>query len=100
MKHRPQYSLLAILLAAALFAGSMPVVVSASPRDGRTAFTLDICHPLQAFDTGSARCDLPPLLNWSITHEPQESGAVTEFAMTVVTRANEPPDPPPPKALT
>jgi hypothetical protein len=78
----------------------MPVVVSASPQDARTAFTLDICHPLQAFDTETARCDLAPLLKCSITYELPESGVVRERVMTIVTRANEPPDPPPPKPLT
>jgi len=99
LKSRSQYSPLALLIAAALFVASMPVAVNALPPNGAPAFTLDICHPLQPFDTGSVRCDLPPLLRWPITHELPTSGIVNEQLTTVTTRAAEAPDPPPPKFL-
>jgi hypothetical protein len=74
-------------------------VASVAPQDTRTAFSLDICHPIQAINTASVACNLPTLVASAITHELQEFGFVPVIAPLVVALAAEAPDPPPPKSI-
>jgi len=87
------------VIAAAILLGSMPVVASAFRHDAQPAFSLDICHPIQAINTASAGCSLPTLVRCYVSHVIGESAFDPVAATIMIARAGEAPDPPPPKAL-
>lgn len=86
------------MIAAAILFGGMPVVASAFRQDTQPAFSLDICHPIQAIDTAAAGCSLPTLARCYVSHVIGESGFDPVTATIMIARSGEAPDPPPPKA--
>jgi hypothetical protein len=86
------------VIAAAILLGGMPVVASAFRQDTQPAFSLDICHPIQAINTASAGCSLPTLVRCFVSYLVGESALDPVAATIMIARAAEAPDPPPPKA--
>jgi hypothetical protein len=97
LKAGARYPAVAILVAVALLLGGMPIVASRAAPDSRPAFTLDICHPLQAVNAASGPCNLPILHAQAIAHKPALVGILAEAIFTMATRPADAPDPPPPK---
>jgi len=98
---RRHYPLIAQLVVIALLLGSLPI--AASPvivqRDSPPAFTLDICNPIPAFEVGAASCTLPTFTACSFACVIEDCGPAPESVLPLLGRANEAPDPPPPKPL-
>jgi hypothetical protein len=85
------------VIAAAILLGGMPIVASAFRQDTQPAFSLDICHPIQAINIASAGCSLPTLVRCYVSHVIRESAFDPVAATIIIARAAEAPDPPPPK---
>jgi hypothetical protein len=99
LKVRTQYPAVALFVAAALLLGGMPIVASEAAPHSCPAFTLDICHPLQAVNAISAPCNLPILRAEAIVYAPGPSSIIAKSLFMITPRPADAPDPPPPKTL-
>ena len=99
MKRSDRHLAVATIVALALLLGGLPIVASQAAPDSHPAFTLDICHPLQAVNAMSTPCNLPVLRTNGIAHAPAPAGVLAEAIFTMATRPADAPDPPPPKAF-
>jgi hypothetical protein len=98
LKTHDDFRMIALLLAAAILLGGMPIV-SGAPQALHPAFGIDVCQPVQAVNRVSATCSLPILADSSIVQTLEERGRVPAAAPMVVISPGEAPDPPPPKIL-
>lgn len=96
---RSRDALVAAILALATLFGGLPIVTGRSAADSHPAFTLNICHPLQAADTVAAPCNLPAPRAEAIIRKPEPVGLLFQPVLTMNNRPAEAPDSPPPRAL-
>jgi hypothetical protein len=99
LKRSDRHLAVATIVALAVLFGGLPIVASQAAPDSYPAFTLDICHPLQAVNAVSAPCNPPVLRANVIAHPPAPAGVLTEVIVTAAARPADAPDPPPPKAI-
>ena len=96
LNQRPS-SGLALVLALALFCGSLPSVVGVVSEQG-PAFTLDICHPLNSLEQ-PVTVVIAPLSPVRFSAELPAVGPVAEFIANPPTEISVRPETPPPKTL-
>jgi hypothetical protein len=97
LNQRGPTSALALLVALALFCGSLPTVVGVVSEQG-PAFTLDICHPLQSLEQ-PATIVIAPLSQRGFRAELLVFGPAAEFVPNPPTEISVRPETPPPKTL-
>ena len=89
---------IAYALIVALFVGGLPMLSGiVVAGDSQPAFTLDICHPLGGAAHTSSPFEAPLVPAHGIVQPPMLLAVAHEFVISLCSRVNEAPNPPPPK---
>jgi hypothetical protein len=101
LKRRKNAPLIAQIVVIAILFGAMPMAASPAilEHNSAPAFTLNICTPLQSFTRAAASCSLPTMNLFPFECPLEDRGIAIGLTPSIVSRAFEAPDPPPPKSL-
>jgi hypothetical protein len=89
---------IAWLLVAALFCGGLPMLTGVVViADSKPAFTLDVCHPLNAASYNLSPSTAPLVPMHAAAQPLADWGMAREFVALLPPGAARAPDPPPPK---